>query len=313
MKVEMDLELEMSLWPVPFVKPPLAGLKSPTHSLTSLSHASSILCEGNLTLSVDSTESFRLISLRTEPMPSVKMIHQFFIFLVSALWTSSLLDVVEGQTGHATFYGGSDASGTDSGACGFTNALSPEYGTMTAALSSSLFNAGDSCGACYKITCTQTDYGACTSSPIIVTATNLCPPGSNGGWCDNGDHFDLSEPAFSQIADTTAGHIAVNYEKVSCQRTGGIKFELMGHTNFLQVLVHNVGGSGDVSAVQVKGDGGEWIHMSRSWGQLWSTGSVLDGQALSFSVTTGDGKTSVSNDVTSSNWTYGQSYEGSQF
>ncbi|KAL3688452.1 hypothetical protein R1sor_014761 [Riccia sorocarpa] len=252
--------------------------------------------------------SFRLAQITT--------MSPFFTLCVSAfvLWTASSAGRVNGQSGHATFYGGSDASGTDNGACGFTNALSPEYGTMTAALSSSLFNGGDSCGACYKITCAQTDYGACSSSPIVVTATNLCPPGSNGGWCDDGNaHFDLSEPAFSQIADTTAGHVGVNYEKVSCQRTGGIKFQLMGHTNFLQVLVHNVGGSGDVSAVQVKGDGGDWIDMTRSWGQLWSTGSVLDGQALSFSVTTGDGKTCVSNDVTDSNWTYGQSYEGSQF
>ncbi|BBN09728.1 expansin [Marchantia polymorpha subsp. ruderalis] len=234
--------------------------------------------------------------------------------LVSIFWFGESLGGVEGLKAHATFLGGSDAVGTNNGACGYSNVLAMGYGTRTAALSAPIFREGKSCGACYKLRCRGSESVGCRSNDgVVVTVTDVCPERSVGGWCDGQPHFRLSEPAFAQIAEPKSGGLVeVDYEKVSCDRRGGMHFLLVGHTHFLQILVHNVGGCGDVAAVSVKGGTGPWIRMSRSWGQLWHTGEVLDGQALSISVTMADGKVCVSNNFAGADWKYGQTFEGAQ-
>ncbi|KAJ4826314.1 Expansin-A25 [Turnera subulata] len=214
----------------------------------------------------------------------------------------------------ATFYGDIHGAGTMQGACGYGDLFQQGYGLETAALSTALFNNGEACGACFEIMCVNDPQWCIPGAGTIkITGTNFCPPNytkTHDIWCNPPQkHFDLAMPMFLKIAQYKAGVIPVKFRRVLCAKQGGVKFEITGNPNWINVLVFNVGGVGDVTDVKIKGSG-NWIQMVRDWGQKWKTGSNLTGQSLSFQVTTSDGKMLQFDNVADPSWQFGKTYDG---
>ncbi|XP_052191824.1 expansin-A20 [Diospyros lotus] len=217
-----------------------------------------------------------------------------------------------------------DGSIITEGACGYgdlhRSSGGSSYGEYTAALSSILFNRGSSCGGCFEVRCVDHILWCLPGSPsVTLTATDFCPPNYGlpadyGGWCNfPRAHFDMSQPAFSRIARTTADVVPVQYRRVKCERSGGVRFTVYGTSFFCQVLVTNVGSDGEVVALKVKGSKTGWIPMARNWGQNWHSNLNLVGQPLSFEVTTRSATTLTSYAVAPPNWRFGQTFQGKQF
>ncbi|WP_416974410.1 expansin C-terminal domain-related protein [Streptomyces sp. 4F14] len=215
--------------------------------------------------------------------------------------------------GTAGFYGGADASGTMGGACGYGNLYDTGFGTNTAAVSADLFNDGLACGRAYKVVCDEQTAAPQACKPgtsVTVRVTNLAPPLLNGSPALF-SHFDLAQPAYEQIANTSSRSVPMYYQAVPAVVNGGVRFTINGRSYFNLVLVHNVGGAGAVQAMWVKGSGTNWMSMSRNWGANFQSLSYLNGQSLSFRVQTIDGVTLTFPSVVPANWSFGQTFTGS--
>ncbi|KAG2391257.1 EG45-like domain containing protein [Vigna umbellata] len=114
----------------------------------------------------------------------------------------SLISVTSAISGTATYYTVYKPS-----ACyGYQ-----DQGTMIAAASDAIYANGAACGQMYKISCTgATNQGVpqpCKGGSVTVKIVDRCPsPGCQAT-------IDLSQEAFSAIADLNAGKIQIEYNK----------------------------------------------------------------------------------------------------
>ncbi|XP_042400289.1 expansin-A2-like isoform X1 [Zingiber officinale] len=259
-------------------------------------------------------------------MPGVAV---YILVWVGLVALSAVTQQDEWDIADATFYGDMSGNATmvAGGDCGYGDLFAQGYGLENTAVSGVLFNDYETCGACFEVRCFN-DSLRCAPGSINVTVTSLCPPDPRlpgGGLCQPPrKHFDMSESMYVKIATSFhAGSIPIQFRRVSCVKTGGIKFQIKGNPWWILVLVYNVGGSGDVAALSIKGSGSgsesgigaSWTPMEREWGQNWQITKTpeLVGQRLSFQVTTGNGKVVVSDNVAPADWQFGQIFEGAQF
>lgn len=75
------------------------------------------------------------------------------------------------------------------------------------------------------------------------------------------------------------------------------------------VMITNVGGSGDVKNVWVRGSRTRtWVAMHRNWGANWQSRFDLRSQTLSFKLALTDGKVMEFFNVVPSTWFFGQTF-----
>ncbi|PSS07900.1 EG45-like domain containing protein [Actinidia chinensis var. chinensis] len=123
--------------------------------------------------------------------------------IVVCIAVCSLFSVASAIAGTATFYNVYVPS-----ACyGFE-----DQGVMIAAASDALWDNGAACGRMYRVSCSgPTNEGVpepCKEGSVTVKVVDRCPsPGCQAT-------IDLSQEAFSTIANTDAGKINIDYNQV---------------------------------------------------------------------------------------------------
>ncbi|KND38318.1 RlpA-like double-psi beta-barrel domain-containing protein [Streptomyces acidiscabies] len=213
----------------------------------------------------------------------------------------------------ATFHD-TNPSGGLGNACGYDDEGLNAIGTMQTAVSTQLFNSGYQCGSRFTVRCRSelVPQWCLPGSPeVTVTVTDFCPPnydlrGDAGGWCNPPrKHFDLSRPAFEQIADPEAGIVPTMYARSEVNRNTPLRFKMGGLPLANDVLVDSNSAS-PTKSVSIKGTNTAWLNMTHAQGVHWEVLQLLQGQALSFKVTDASGHTVTANNVFPANWQFGQ-------
>jgi len=205
------------------------------------------------------------------------------------------------QPGRSTFY-----QGIDNGNCGYGTISSTAFPYLhIAAVDTPHWASSGSCGQCWLVQClagwTTGDPTCCQGAQnVTIQITDQCPTTGNVQWCSGDvEHFDLSPQAFQAIANPSCGVIKTQIARVDCPVQGTISITQQPGTSgyWFAVIIDNVGGSGDLMAVEVmdSSTGAFWqmtvLQSYNAWLIQSSAGfqlpvsirvSTTDGQVLTF-------------------------------
>eukprot|EP00475_Leptophrys_vorax_P035451 TRINITY_DN5845_c0_g1_i1.p1 TRINITY_DN5845_c0_g1~~TRINITY_DN5845_c0_g1_i1.p1 ORF type:complete len:251 (-),score=-15.20 TRINITY_DN5845_c0_g1_i1:2-754(-) len=201
-----------------------------------------------------------------------------FTLLVSVAHCAYYEKWVGGFT--ATYYGGQG----DGGSCGYGTAAMSGFSVYTASASTVLYQDGALCGACLQVRCVNSRLCKPGIS-VPVTVSNLCPALSSGGWCDgNKASISLAPAVWNAIANhPEIGVVPVQVKRVLCQRRRGVVFNVTGNPYYIEAMIKNIAGSGDLRRVDISVGGGPWQMMTRNYGAVWAfSGQLLTQKSLSF-------------------------------
>ncbi len=152
-------------------------------------------------------------------------------------------DGAEQREGEGTYYG---ADGT--GNCSFEPSA-PEDMTLVAAMNETDYAGSAACGACVRVTG--------PAGEVTVKIVDRCPE------CAPGD-VDLSQHAFEQIAELSAGRVPISWQYVPCDVSGALSYRYKeGSSEWwtgIQVLNHRHA----ISSLEYSDDGGSsWVEVPR--------------------------------------------------
>ncbi|GJP43424.1 hypothetical protein CLOM_g2885 [Closterium sp. NIES-68] len=205
--------------------------------------------------------------------------------------------------------------GLAQGACGYGTTVNTPIGYATSAVSSVLYEDGQTCGACVAIQCVKNKK--CNGKLTTVTVTNHCKGNrTHGGLCMLPKKSIMLPPTvYDQIVTSRdAGDISVRAMRVPCPRKGGIQVKvLMGNDWFINLLPLNVAGPGTISKAEAQliGSGG-FKPLTRNFGTTWSLNGIkVGGKALTLRLTSNfNGKVVVLKNVIPASWQVNQTYGG---
>ncbi|KAG4378991.1 hypothetical protein GLYMA_17G147400v4 [Glycine max] len=182
----------------------------------------------------------------------------------------------------ATYYGTPDGFGTPTGACGFGEfgRLMDGYGGRVAGVSG-LWRNGAGCGTCYQVKCLMPKL--CDVNGVTLVATDY-------GQGDRTD-FIMSPSAFSRLGVNKIaseeikkkGTVDIEFKRVPCKYTGNVLFHVQqtsSNPGYLAVVILNVNGKYDVTAVEMWQSQQRWVPLRRSYGAVFDFANPPSGEIL---------------------------------